>query len=226
VRNYLPYIIDGAFDLLMAGAFLFLYYYKKQPKLYKKWWVLLGVLLFLVLGGEESYKGMHQYNAQRIPSRNELENTLSSNGSVASKEFLYKSPDGYQVLIPEGLTYTTSKSAISLIATNRNQPNTFITLLIMKQSSSQDIDSLVKDLVQIGVKSSPPKKYVFDENSDDSDRRRGYVEALNNGVLIKATILIAKHGMSTYQVMVSTPKNNFERAEAEIEKVLSSFKVM
>jgi hypothetical protein len=226
VRNYLPFILDGAVDLLMAGGFLFLYYYKKQPKLYNKWWVLLGALSFLVMGGEEIYKGISNYSAQRIPSKSEIENSLSMRGTFAQKEFLYKSPDGYQVLIPAGITYTSSNGAISLIGTRKDQPNTSFSLMIMRQSSSQDLDSLVKDLIQVGMKSSPPKKYIFDEGNNDQGQRRGFVETSNNGILSKAAIVIAKHGKSTYQVMVSTPISNFEPTRAEIERVLNSFKVM
>ncbi len=225
MRNYLPYFIDGALYIVIAGSFLFLYLNKKQPKLYKKWWVIVTALLFLVLAGDEIYKGIRQYAEQRIPSRNELENTLNSNGSIASKNFIYKSSDGYEILIPEGLTYAGPKNAISLIAMNNNQSSTSLSLIVMKLSSSQDLDSLVKDLIHIGSKANPPKKYSFEEINNNSEQRKGYVEASNNGILIKAAILLVRHGTSTYQVTISTLKDNFERSESEINTVLSSFKV-
>lgn len=226
MRNYLPNFVYAALYLAMAGGFLFFYLSKRQPRWYKKWWVLLGAFLLLALAGNETYKGVHQYAAQKIPTSNELANSLSSSGSIASDELLYKSPDGYQILIPKGLTYTGSKGVVSLIAMNRNSQKNSFTLVVMKQSSTQPVDSLVKELILTGAKANPPKTYVFEENGKNADQRRGYIEGSNNGVLIKTALLLAQHGKSIYRVAISTPKDNFEREQAEIEKVLGSFKVL
>jgi hypothetical protein len=226
VKAYLPMFVYAAVYLVIASGFLFYYFNKRQPKLYDKWWVLLVVLIFLALAGREAYKGVHQVAAQRIPSTNELENSLNNSGSIASDEVLYKSPDGYQILIPRGLTYTGSKGVVSLIAMNRNSPKTSLTLVVMKQSSTQPVDGLVKELVLAGAKANPPKTYVFEENGKNTDQRRGYIEGSNNGVLIKTALLLAQHGTSIYRVAISTPKDNFEREQEEIEKVLGSFKVL
>jgi len=216
----------AAVYLIIAGGFLFYYLNKRQPKLYKKVWVLLAVLIFLALGGREIYKGVHEKLTQRVPSTTELADSLSNSGTVASDDFLYKSPDGYQILIPKGLTYTGSKGVVSLLAMDRNSPKTSLTLVVMKKSSMQPVDSLVKEIIQAGAKANPPKTYVFEENGKNTDQRRGYIEDSNNGVLIKTTLLLAQHGTSIYRVAISTTKDNFEREQAEIEKVLGSFKVL
>ena len=208
----------------MAGGFLFFYLAKRQPKFHKKWWVLLGVFILLALAGNEAYKGVHQYTAQRIPF--ELENSLSSSGSIASDELLFKSPDGYQILIPKGLTYTGSKGIVSLMAMNRDSQKPFFTLVVMKQSSIQSVDSLVKELILTGAKANPPKTYVFEENGKNTDQRRGYIEGSKQWGFDKNGVIISTAWKSIYRVAISTPKDNFEREQAEIEKVLGSFKVL
>ena len=71
-----------------------------------------------------------------------------------------------------------------------------------------------------------PWKYFFEEYDKNIDQRRGYVEDSKNGILIKTALLLAQHGKSIYRVAISTPKDNFEREQEEIEKVLGSFKVL
>jgi hypothetical protein len=224
VRNYLPNIAYAALYLVMAGVFLFFFRAKNQPRYHKKWWVLLGVFLLLALAGNEAYKGVHQAAMQRIPS--ELNTSLRNSGSIASDELLYKSPDGYQIVIPQGLTYTESRGVVSLLAMNRNNQKKFFTLVVMKQSSTQPVDSLVKELVQAGAKASPPKKYVFEEKNKNADQRRGYIEDSKNGIVIKTTLLLVPHETSIYRVAISTLKDDFEQERAKIEKVLGSFKVL
>ncbi len=226
MNAYLPKFVYAAIYLVIASGFLFSYFNKRQPKLHDKWWVLLGAFLLLALAGNEAYKGVHQYAAQKIPTINELANSLSNSGSIASDELLYKSPDGYQILIPKGLTYTGSKGLVSLMAMNRDSQKPFFTLAVMKQSTRQPVDSLVKELIQAGAKANPPKKYVFEKNGKNIDQRRGSIEDTHNGVLIKTALLLVQHGNSIYRVAISTPKDNFEREQEEIEKVLGSFKVL
>jgi hypothetical protein len=218
--------VYAALSLAMACGFLFYYFTKRQPGLHKKWWVLLCAFALLALGGNEVYKGVHQNAEQRVPPKDQLENTLSASDPVASSELLYNSPDGYQIIIPKGLTYTKPKSAASLIATNKNDPGNSLTLVVMKQSSAQDLDSIVKELVMMGKKAKPPKTYVFQEKNKSADQRRGYIEASNNGATLKAAILLTRHENSIYRVVISAPKTYFEREKAEIEKVLQSFKVL
>ncbi len=226
MKAYLPTFLYAAVYLVIAAGFLLYYFNKRQPKFHKKRWVILVVLIFLALASRETYKGIHLKMAQRIPTINELANSLSSSGSIASDEVLYKSPDGYQIVIPKGLTYTRSEGVVSLIAMNKNSPKTSLTLVVLKQPSTQPVDSLVKELIAIGAKANPPKTYVFEENGKNSDQRRGYIEGSSNGVLIKTALLLAQHGKSIYRVAISTPKDNFDREQAEIEKVLGSFKVL
>ncbi len=226
MKAYLPIFVYAAVYLVIAGGFLFYYFNKRQLRLHRKWWVLLVVLIFLALAGSETYKGFHQISAQRIPSNNELANALS-NGSIASDELLFKSPDGYQILIPKGLTYASSSSVVSLIATNRNSDQkTSFTIVVMKQALVKDVDSLVKDLIQIGAKADPPKTYVFEGKGKNTDQRRGYLETSKNGVLMRTDLLLVQQEKSMYRVAISIPKDNFEREQAEIEKVLGSFKVL
>lgn len=226
MRNYLPNIVYAAVYLVIAAGFLFFYVAGKQPKLHKKWWVLLGALILLSLAGIETSKGFHQHAAQRVPSSNELASALNDGASVAPDDFLYQSPDGYQITIPKGLTYTASKGVISLIATQRNDKKDFFTLAVMKQSSTKDADSLAKELVRRGEKANPPMKYVFAENGKNPDRRKGDVEVLKNGVAVKTALLIERHGTSLYRVAITTTKDNFDREQAEIEKIFGSFKVL
>lgn len=226
MRNYLPNVVYAAIYLVMAGGFLFFYLAKKQPTYYKKLWVLLGAFLLLALAGNEAYKGIRQNAAQKIPSIKELGNSLSNGASIASDELLYNSSDGYQIVIPKGLTYTSSKGIVSLMAMNRDSQKKFFTLVVMKQSSTRHVDSIVTELMQAGAKANPPKTYVFEDSEKNAGLRRGYVEDSKNGTLIKTALLLVQHDTSLYRVAISTLKDNFDREHVEIEKVLSSFKVL
>ena len=224
MKNYFPYIAYAAIYIVISGGFLFIYFAKVLPKFHKKWWVLLGAFVFFTLAGNAVYKGVYQAAMQKIPS--ELNNSLNSTGSIASDEVLYKSPDGYQIVIPKGLTYTGPQGVVSLIAMNKDSQKALYTLVVMKQSSTQQVDSIVKELIQTGAKATPPKNYVFEENSKNAGQRRGFVEDSKDGTVIKTAILLVQHDKSVYRVAISTPKDNFDREHVEIEKVLESFKVL
>ncbi|HAD04050.1 MAG: hypothetical protein A2091_13280 [Desulfuromonadales bacterium GWD2_61_12] len=220
MSNYFPDIIDGAVNVLFTIAFISLYFIPKYPKLYKKKWLLLAAVFFLILGGNSLYKGAKNYAGQRIPQKAEVEQSLLKNGQLALDDFIYTSPDGFKILIPSGFTYSVPSGAISLMAVKTIDQNANIALIVLKLNDSKSLDQLISDIMKLDANG---KKYFFDKDIQRQYLRRGYVEVLKDGVSGKAAIALIKNENSIYQVMMSTKNSHFEKIEPIFERVLNSF---
>ena len=87
--------------MILAALLLLRYYFNpKNPRLYKKKWVLLAsgfIFFYSIFNLVVAYK---DYSESRLPSSEKLKETILSDGVILSEDITYSSSDGYQILIP------------------------------------------------------------------------------------------------------------------------------
>ena len=219
MSNYLPDLIDGALNIIFAGVFVVAFFISKYPKLHKKKWLLLGAICFFALGGNGIYKSAKAYLNQKIPTKTEVEASISK-GEVAVSDFIYSSTDGFKVLMPAGFTYSTPGGAISVAAVKNLDQDTTVAFIVMKLTDTKSLDQIIDDILQLKANG---KTYYFDKGQQGQNIRKGVVSIDKDGVLGKAAIALIKRGSAIYQIMLTTKESHFENIEPLFQKILNSF---
>jgi len=84
MSNYLPNLISGSLDLILAGFFIAFFFIPKFPKLYKKTWLVLAACGFLILGGIDIYQGVKNFLDHKISAQEETGTSISETGNIHS----------------------------------------------------------------------------------------------------------------------------------------------
>jgi hypothetical protein len=209
---------------LFAAALFLTQYTSKTSRLYKRKWVMAACLV-MVLSSVVGITSVYRSDAQgKSPSRAEVQEALSTRGTLAEKDVTYDSPDGYSVTIPSGYVYTTYPSGNVSMTAVKKQPGGQSAIVIARQRSNGEIESIVNDMTAILKKRNPT--YAFSPGSQISlgDRMamRIDVGVEKEGVPIKGVFVFTKVGNTCFELMMSCPASLFDRESPVFEKLIES----
>ena len=208
--------------MVITGLVLIRFYFNpKVPRLHKKKWVpvlSVFVLSYGIYGVFEAYQG---YSKNQIPSKNELEKSISDHGVIATEDISYTSQDGYEILIPANYTYITSQHGRWSLTARKD----YSALLVAKYKSVLNLSKHLDDISSQFKKSSPTVKVLSrrEITGHDAEVQRVDLEMERQGVPVRVTIVFFNAGETLYQLNLTGPKLFYGLMEAEFERIINSF---
>jgi len=164
-----------------------------------------------------------EHITSRIPSRKSVEKTIRNSGQIVSKDFIFSSGDGYQILIPSGYTYASSRiGGLSLTATKDHSA-----FIVFKTQDAASLDRIT-DNVLIAMRERNPTFRLDDRRKirvNEAEAVRIDCRATRNNVPAKLILVLCQKGNTLFQLTFSCPQELFAELKAEHEKILTSFKI-
>ena len=210
--------------MIFAALLLLRYYFNpKNPRLYKKKWVLFvsGFLLFYCIF--DLVVTYREYSSSRLPTSEKLKETILSDGVILSEDVTYASPDGYQILIPAGYRYVKGEpGAISLSATKEGAA-----LLVTKMTDPKPLDELGTKIVEElkGRASESKLQSRRDISLKGADALRLDWELVRKGIPVNVIMILAKQGRSLFYLTISCPGEFSGRSGPEFDRIIDSFMI-
>jgi hypothetical protein len=215
--------IDTGIIILAAVLLLRFYFHPKVGWLYKKKWVLFVCAGMILYSLAEAGLGCRKYFSSRIPSRASLEKTIPGNGQAVTADFILSSGDGYELLIPAGYTYVTPrKGGLSLTATRE-----YSAFVVFKASAQASLDNIM-DNTLAGLQKNNPDFKLNDRRRiivSGSEALRSDFSVVKNNVPARSILLLCRKGNALFQLSFSCPEAQFDKLQAEYERIIQSFKI-
>ena len=207
--------------LISAFIFFTLYSNPKAIFSYKKRWAIVAcwfMVIYSLFGLTKSYQ---TFVKMHFPTKAEIDRAITYNGKIVKKEMLYKSPDGYTVLIPEGYAYSTHPSgAMSLVARKGDS-----IIVVMMFPSTDTLEKLMQDSCNHLNKKGQTRSFSkpLPVKINDNNGLRIDIEAKKQNMRIHSICLFFKKGNMAYQLQLICPQELFTTIKEEYEKVINSF---
>ena len=208
--------------LLGAVLFLRFHYASKMSRFYKKKWVIVACSFIMLYAIIEITDACRNYAQGRLPTKEEIQQPVAANDSLAGQDHIFKSPDGYTLVVPAGYAYTTlSSGAMSMTAVKKRSKSAII---VARYETGEDLESLVRETIKVLKRKNPT--YAFPSESPvsigDKEGIKVDVDVEKEGIPIKGMIIFAQAGNNTFEVMMSCPASVFSEESTEFDKVVRS----
>ena len=219
------FLADAIGSIFMAGLFLFLYFNRKQPRLYKKKWVLAGCVLWLGLGGYQIYDTQQKIESSRIPTVEETKTDFHNAATLADQDLKFLSKDGYEIIIPKGFYYNPNRNGtLTLVASKQAPDNTQFGISVMKMESSESTESSAKGIVESFKRKAQSVEHeiinnnLFSQVNFKLKQKDGFTQGI---------VIFKKSDNYTYMVFITAKKqtDNLDYMK-ELEKTVKSFKIL
>jgi hypothetical protein len=157
------------------------------------------------------------------PAKAEIEKSFSSNGVRADQDVMYRSPDGFVVLVPAGYEYTALTSGPMRLVAKRKTD----VLAVGKISASSGLEVFVPEVRKHLAKQLPTHTFsdpvpVRVNNVDAMRLESQYVQ---DGVLRNDVMVFFKPTTDVFELVLTCPRDSLDAHAAEYNKVIGSFRV-
>jgi len=156
----------------------------------------------------------------RLPTQNELEETILANNTVADSDFQYSSPHGYSILVPREYAYTEFTSGpFSLTAIKGTSG-----LVVARQICPDALGKIVPETCRYLKQKNPT--YAF---TDQRSLRIGRTPAIRLTIAVtkengpvEGFILFFRKGSNLFQVMLTCAATDFANNKPQFESIIES----
>ncbi len=218
-------LLYSAFFLLGAGfCAWFVRSGKLRGKANRQWKKAILYACAAVLLGQgvyHVYNAIGDHRARRVPSSEEIGAALAENGSLAADDILYRSPDGYEVLIPAGFRYlATPGELLSLVARLEEFGVISVSTEKMTGTFRNDTDAILKSL-------SNTERYTLISSGPASGYESGAVQAefaIDGGQLAKCQLVLLAKGGKSLMLMIVHPAQPTDDQQRIFDATLASFR--
>lgn len=216
---------DAVVSIFMAGSFLFMYFCNKQPRLYKKKWVLAGCVLWVGLGGYQFYETNQKVKNNRIPTVKETTIEFQNTAILAEKEIVFTSKDGFEIIIPKGFYYNPNRNgSVTLFASKQAPDNTQFGISIMKMESTESTQSSAEGIIEsFKRKSQSVEHEILNINSATQVN----FKLRQNDGFSQGIVLFKKNQGYLYIIFVTAKKfTDNMNFEGELQSIVNTFKIL
>ena len=215
--------IDNGIMMVAAAVLLRFYFKPVATRLYKKKWIPFACAFMILYSLSEIGLAYREHLQHRLPSQEELEETILASNTVVESDLLYSSPHGYSILIPKGFAYTEFTSGpFSLTAIEGTTG-----LVVARQSCSDVLDTIVPETCRSLTQKNPT--YTFsDERSfsiGGTPATRVKIGVTKENGPVQGIILFFRKGRNLFQVMLSCGAGEFSGKQAQFESVIESLEL-
>jgi len=226
MAQFIASIADALIYIFLGLFILYLHTKKKVPLFSNKKWAWAIAIILFGLGGYDIYDGYVDYEKTLLPSLEYLEDALASKGILAEKDFIYDSPDGFQVLIPGGYRYVSMNNVITLIMRKKIDALGYAGMAISKLKFDGDLPGLMTESLK-NMKLKEPTYSFSARGIRYFGRYEGIsckMEVIRKGIPLNGIIAFCRGGNFVYQVLLYCPKDSYSNFKLEFEKILDSFR--
>jgi hypothetical protein len=214
--------IGIAVSPLAAVLFLKFYYTSKMSRFYQKKWVIVACSFIVLYAIIEVINAGRNYTEGRVPTKGEIQQAIAANNTLVDQDLIFKSPDGYTLVVPAGCAYTTFSSGAMSMTAVKKQSNSAI--IVARYQTSEGLERLVEETIEVLKRKN--LTYAFPSESPvsigDKEAIKVDVDVEKEGIPIKGILIFAHAGNSTFEVMMSCPASVFSQESMEFEKVIQS----
>ena len=219
--------IGAAFTFFLALFFLKVLYMSHTSRFHRHKWVIVASCV-MMLGSIVQISNAYRCNGEtRVPTKGELQEAIAAHNTLADQDFVYDSPEGYSVMVPAGYAYTAFPSGAVSMTAVKGQPTGQSAIVVAKQHSSEDLESIVKETIDALKRKNPA--YAFSSESEislgDKKAIKVDVDVEKEGIPIKGIFIFAKAGDTCFEIMLSSPAASFPQESDTFEKVIQSAKL-
>jgi hypothetical protein len=225
--QFIATIADASIFIFLGLLVLYLHTKGKTPLLSSKKRAVIIAIFFFAFGGYRIYEGYRDYAKKRFPSPESLLEKFSSNGIVADKKIIYRSPDGYCVLIPQGYEYITMNNSVSLATRKNVSENEYAGMIICKLDWNGSCTELAEETLK-SIKGKNPHYSFGGKSMRDFGKYKGVsyeIDIVKNGLPCKELIAFCKQGACVYQIVLFCTQDSFGLCKGEFEEILDSFRL-
>ena len=214
---------------IFSGGFYYLYFHKKS-KFYKKPWVLrlcvVGMVITIGQYSFEYWRNMIKSEAAKVERLEKLQNSVAQQGTLATSDVVFESPDGYRILIPSGYTYSKPTVAhVSLVAIKNFDTSHTPGLSVMVASSNATNEEFSDQARKAMQKENSTTKFIDPvrfKNGLTEINRVEMTSVREKGNLM-SIMLFASNAGKNYTVIIGTRAELFSASKPEFERIVSSF---
>lgn len=208
----------------------------KYDALYGKWirhlkW--LGPVTILISGVQIAMTANEARAAGTDDSykrelRKSVETSISENGTIAERDRVFESNDGFRILIPAGFTYSKPPNTnIGLVAIYKPDTVSTPAVIVAIETAKTSLDDFSSQVKQ-SLLAKKDKTYKFAvptmiQNGNTRVQRTNFTAVRNDGQVIIGSMLLAAKGQKYFLVNVATTEAIYKKRKGELERVIVSF---
>ncbi len=192
------------------------------PMLHRRW-AILGGAIALVLMAVTVALVRNGFRASRVPAGPRPAEAPPP-GAPASADLAYRSPRGFEILIPAGFGHTVPQTGDVVLAITRSDGAA--AFVVATKDDGKNLDTLVGRIRRRILHRN--RSYRF--GSAGSVRPAGGTsvafsyEATENGSPLRGRLVLVRGKSGLFQIVFSCPANGYPAVESIFDRILASFR--